>query len=124
MGPVLSEGSALDMEARLLSTPWTVPQGASQDQVAQDGALKHVPGAHLLLSFSYLLVPKQYINRHFLLLAPGLSQGDRVNQAAATGSRDLPPQDTDQGEGIRAAHHGTAASAHAASPTATDLRCS
>lgn len=124
MGPVLSEGRGLDMEASLLSTSWTVPQGASQEQVAQDGTLEYTPAAHLLLLFLYLLVPKQYINSHFLLLATSLSPSDGVNQAAATGCGDLSPWNTDQGEGIPATRHGTAASAHAGSPTATDLHCS
>lgn len=109
------------MESILLSTLWIVPQGASQEQLAQDGALKHTPAAHFLLLFSYLLVPKQYVNRHFLLLATCLSLSDGVNQAAATGCGDLPPQDTDQGEGIR---DRIAASAHAGSPAAVDLCCS
>lgn len=109
------------MEGGLLSTPWAVPQGVPQEQVAQGGALEHTPSARLLVL--YLLLPKQYLNRRFLLLAASLSPSDGVNQAAATGCRDVPPQDADQGKGTGAAPHGMEAKAHGESPTATHRHC-
>ena len=94
IGPVLSEGSSLDTDAGLLSTPWAMPQGASQERAPQDSALKHTAAAGLFLLFSCLLVPKQCINRQFLLLVTSLSLSDGANQSAATGCGDLAPQDT------------------------------